>query len=278
MEEIINMKHVICIDLDGTLLNSNNEIGDMDINYLKSIKDKHHIILSSGRPFESIKKYYNQLELDTPVICSNGAYLFNPRDPMFNESHLFLHYKDIIDIFKKMKKHIISCMSNKNNVAYIYNHMPKTDFLIYFNTETKIVDGPFNKTLKDDLYSVFFIIDVKEKDKFKEIIKEYPYIKCRQLGEDSHNYIVELSNEKTDKSYAIKKLLRYYKCSAELLIAFGDSQNDKESLLLAQDGFGQAVIVENASKELRETFNNVTASSNNCGVSKFLKEFFKDAK
>lgn len=277
MEEIIDMKHVICIDLDGTLLNSNDEIGQLDLEYLKSIKNNHNIVLSSGRCYESIKKYYNQLELDTPLITDNGASLFNPNDPTFNPAYLFISEKDIVDIFKKLKKIIVSCMTNKNNVAYIYNHLPRTDFLLYFNNETRIIDGPFNKTIKEDLFNAFFIIESKSKEKFIELMKEYTNLKYRVLGEDANNYIVEITNAKTEKSYAVKKLLRSYKVSPELLIAFGDSNNDKETLLIAQNGYGHGVLMENSSNDLKEIITEKTTTNNDNGVSTYLKKFFKKA-
>ena len=70
-------KYLIALDMDGTLLNNNNQISNLTKEYLINLASQgHKIIISSGRPIRGIISYYNELKLDTPIICYNGAYIY----------------------------------------------------------------------------------------------------------------------------------------------------------------------------------------------------------
>ena len=56
-------------DMDGTLLNNNNQISNLTKEYLISLASQgHKIIISSGRPIRGIISYYNELKLDIPFF------------------------------------------------------------------------------------------------------------------------------------------------------------------------------------------------------------------
>ena len=70
-------KYLIALDMDGTLLNNNNQISNLTKEYLiKLASQGHKIIISSGRPIRGIISYYKELKLNTPIICYNGAYIY----------------------------------------------------------------------------------------------------------------------------------------------------------------------------------------------------------
>lgn len=62
----------IFIDLDGTLLNDNDQISQEDLSYLLSIKDKYNIYITTGKAYDLAIDYYNKLQLDTWLISSQG--------------------------------------------------------------------------------------------------------------------------------------------------------------------------------------------------------------
>ena len=70
------MKKMIVCDLDGTLLNNDNEIPKNTIEYLNNLINKNFIIvLASGRPYRGMLKYANHFPSSTPLISENGAYI-----------------------------------------------------------------------------------------------------------------------------------------------------------------------------------------------------------
>lgn len=81
-------QHLICLDLDGTLLNDAKEITPYTFKVLKTLQAKGHaIMISTGRPFRASQRYYHELEMDTPIVNFNGAYVHHPKDPQFPVQH-----------------------------------------------------------------------------------------------------------------------------------------------------------------------------------------------
>lgn len=70
------------IDLDGTLLRDDMTISDYSKNVIQKIaKQGVHIVIATGRMFDSAQEKANQLALgDIPLICYTGAWI------MFSQS------------------------------------------------------------------------------------------------------------------------------------------------------------------------------------------------
>lgn len=68
---------LIALDLDGTTLNSNNEISEENIRVIKKAQQLGHIIMVlSGRAPESIKAQLTKYGLDCPLGANNGTAVF----------------------------------------------------------------------------------------------------------------------------------------------------------------------------------------------------------
>ena len=69
----INYK-AICLDLDGTLLNRNNEVSEINRQALrKKIQEGKKVFLVTGRPFCFAIYQAKQIHEDVQVIAFNGA-------------------------------------------------------------------------------------------------------------------------------------------------------------------------------------------------------------
>ena len=51
--------YLICLDLDGTLLNDNKEISDYTKQVLTTLKQGHRIMIATGRPYRASQIYYH---------------------------------------------------------------------------------------------------------------------------------------------------------------------------------------------------------------------------
>lgn len=73
------MIKLVALDLDGTLLDEEKRIPVEIKRRLLDLKEKGvKIVLATGRTFESAKRYYYELELDTPFIGCNGGLVYLP--------------------------------------------------------------------------------------------------------------------------------------------------------------------------------------------------------
>ncbi|MFK3346359.1 HAD-IIB family hydrolase, partial [Staphylococcus aureus] len=76
--------HLICLDLDGTLLNDNKEISSYTKQVLNELQQRgHQIMIATGRPYRASQMYYHELNLTTPIVNFNGAYVHHPKDKNF---------------------------------------------------------------------------------------------------------------------------------------------------------------------------------------------------
>ena len=73
-----NLKYkLICIDLDGTLLNDNKEVSIENIKIIQeAIKKGVVICITTGRILKFVDKYNDILNISTPVIASNGSIIY----------------------------------------------------------------------------------------------------------------------------------------------------------------------------------------------------------
>ena len=64
----------IALDLDGTLLDDNKKISQMNYDIIKDLARKGiKIYLATGRPYLSAKKFADELGIDGVIITYNGA-------------------------------------------------------------------------------------------------------------------------------------------------------------------------------------------------------------
>ena len=67
---------MVALDLDGTLLQSDHQIADDQVNYLRELHSKGFTIcIATGRAAPSVYEHVQKLNLPVPipVVCSNGA-------------------------------------------------------------------------------------------------------------------------------------------------------------------------------------------------------------
>ena len=99
--------HLICLDLDGTLLNDNKEISSYTKQVLNELQQRgHQIMIATGRPYRASQMYYHELNLTTPIVNFNGAYVHHPKDKTsklamkFRFRHRTKHYSRITNNIK----------------------------------------------------------------------------------------------------------------------------------------------------------------------------------
>ena len=69
---------VIALDMDGTLLTSDHVVTPETVDALQQARNRGiEVILVTGRHHMMASPVHQQLALSTPLICANGAYLFD---------------------------------------------------------------------------------------------------------------------------------------------------------------------------------------------------------
>lgn len=263
---------LIAFDMDGTLLNDKKNISYRTKRYLLSLAKKgHKIVLASGRPSRAMWRYYNELKLDTPLICYNGAYTFSPKDKNFPTS-IFEFPKDVVkEVYLQVKPYALNVMCETDTEIWV----DKSDqylakFFWYDGMDIKF--GDLDKTLDKNPMTMIVQTpeELKDTEPIKKIVAKYEGLEARFWTGSPY---FELFYKNISKGSALKLIAEYYNIPKERIIAFGDAGNDVEMFEVA----GTAVMMSNGKATLKEKSHMVSIKDNNHnGIYHTLKYLFKN--
>ena len=270
MKKVFERK-IIAFDMDGTLLTEKKKISFLTKQYLKKLsKQGHIIVLASGRPSRSLKRYYEELKLKTPMICYNGAFVYNPHDKNFPKTEFQFPKEIIIEVLDRIKEHVLNVMCETDTEIWV--DKPDDYLARFFWYEGMNVHyGELSETLTINpmtciVQTPFEYRDTHEVD---EALKNYPDINARFWTGSPY---FELFYKGTSKGNALLKLCKYYNVSKENLIVFGDAANDVEMFEVA----GTAVLMKNAKYDLKDKASMISLKDNDHnGIYHTLKQLLK---
>lgn len=264
-------QHLICLDLDGTLLNSKQEITPLTKKVIRMLQAQgHKFIISTGRPYRASQIYYNELDLDTPIVNFNGAFVHHPCDMNFETFHETLDFEVAREIFSKIPhlniKNIVAEI--KDNVFLHYHDEYLFEGFSMGNPVIKIGDLLENITEPPTT-----ILIQAEESEIPNIYKHFDEIYADRLEHRRWGApfpVIEIVKKGISKAVGVKICHEYLNIKREHIIAFGDEDNDNEMIKYA----GTGVAMGNAIDELKSIADKITASNNEDGIAKFLIQYF----
>ena len=240
-------KYLIVLDLDGTLLPSNKRIPLLTKYYLRRINKKVcPIILASGRPARSIKKFYNILKLNTPIIALNGLHIHYPNKPSLDKRY-YCDPKKIKEISEHVAKEFdinnIICETDKE--IYITNDKAYLDKRFWL-TNMKVKYGTLENNIKHKVMT--HIIELKDAsfddNKIKNLVSSHPHYLARCWVGKFRGYI-EIYQDINNKYLAIKNLCKELNINEDNVIAFGDDLNDIDMLKKLKNAYAMKNSLDN---------------------------------
>lgn len=267
------MKRILFTDLDGTLLNKESRVvGEMRQALVDMCEAGHVLVLSSGRPLDSILEVMNDAGLDLPgmyIIANNGTLIYD----CDNEKTLLelrVAYEDVSAIWNLAKEcgihvqtytdaHIISAEDDKEVQYYRRRiHLP----LLLANDPLTVLDKEPYKVL---------CIDLEDHDR----IAAFQTKLHEQFGDrlqtvfSNPNYL-EVFVKEAGKGNGLKFVCDYLNVPVENSIAAGDAQNDISMLEAA----GLSVAMCNGDKDIKAMADIVTKRDNHeCGLADVVYEY-----
>ncbi len=269
-------KHLIALDLDGTLLYDWATLKEETKEYLKKLKAQgHELVIATGRPYRSSIRFYDELELDTPLINYNGGLITWRNNPDFEEVNIVVDRDAVIDIFKKNADYIDNAFCEIRDDIYLIKRTEEIEDMLHYFNGAQLYTGPFEETLPQDQGTNGFIIVANEGQGHlieEYVARTYPDKLLTRNWGNEHKFIIELYTPKTNKGLAIKHVADTLSIKRENIIAFGDGDNDVEMLEFA----GKGVAMKNARAQLLEVADvRLPHTNQENGIEKFLKKYFK---
>ncbi|WP_176330303.1 Cof-type HAD-IIB family hydrolase [Oceanobacillus rekensis] len=268
-----NKKHLIALDLDGTLLTDKKEISARTKEtVLTAMAQGHVVVIATGRPHRASIDYYNELGMTTPMVNFNGALIHHPKDRTWDFA---MHNPMPI----KTAHHIIDAcydLEVKNILAEVMDDV----YLDAFDQE--IIDI-FHETKEDSPYIIGNLKDKLNEDPTSVLV--YPEENhIRQLRNHLNDYhaeviehrkwgapwnIIEIIKKGLNKAVGLQKIADYYNIPKDRIIAFGDEDNDLEMIEYA----GVGVAMGNAISELKSLSKHQTLTNEEDGIGIFLEDY-----
>ena len=258
------MIKAIFSDLDGTLLNENNSLSEATINAVKKLKEKNiKFFIATGRSLNAMKRFYDQLELDTEIINYNGAVIHDKDGNKLFELTLNDEIsRELIDYGRKENLYFHG-FSNEQWYLENYNDTAKA-----YSEKSKLKENVINfDDMKNLNFNKFMYINSPEKTQEinSYIIKKYNNKIYKGLSSPT---FLEIMHPNVSKGNGINFLLKKYGLNPENVMAFGDAENDLEMLFSVKYG----IAMENANEEIKSKVKYVAGRNSEDGVINFISD------
>jgi Cof subfamily protein (haloacid dehalogenase superfamily) len=262
-------QHLIAVDLDGTLLKDDKTISPRTKAALQKARAQGHLVaISTGRPYRASNIYYQELQLDTPIVNFNGAYVHHPLDSAWGTYHAPLELKIAREIVQACAqfgvKNIYAEVIDDVYVRQIDEGM----LHIFQFGSPKVYTGDLLHILEDDPTCLLIDADEHEVEAIRQHLTTVhaEIIDHRRWAAPWH--IIEIVKSGMNKAIGLQRLTDYYNIPPERVIAFGDEDNDFEMLEFA----GRGVAMGNGIDELKSLANDVTLTNEEDGIAVYLED------
>lgn len=278
-KEILKKIQLVVFDLDGTLVNDNDEIGEETLALIRSLgRLGVRFSIATGRLLSAVTSHADNLGISIPLITLDGTLIQRyPGQPSIFESHLPERY--VLRALKLADNHLVK-------VALCH------DSAVYYTEENSLIPTLLDKlgAKYEQVYSydnyikntleVVIAGDYQQNVKTVSNKMAFPYtFGVRSAYYKSHSqggiYYLEIRKMGCSKGEGLKKLLRYLKIKMKETAVIGDWYNDK-SLFETE---ALKIAVANAVPELKRMADFVTNRTNNeDGTAEFLKMLYQAKK
>ena len=267
---------LIAADIDGTLLNSEFRISDLDLGALRRAHDAGiEVVLVTGRRHTFALPIAQMLGFDIWVISSNGAITRSLAGETFHRDMLPLDTcRKLVLGMREFRGNTVLTFDTEAKGAIVIERMDELSASIqrWLEKNLNVIDFviPIEGALVTDPVQAMFCGPIPRMHKVLSEIDglsldvtvlrtEYP---VRDLS------IVDVLNGGCSKGHALERWATHRGIPREEVMAIGDNYNDIEMLAFA----GYPFIMGNASEELRGRGWNITLANDQNGVAAAIEQ------
>jgi len=268
-------KHLIAIDLDGTLLNDDHQISKENKRAIQqAIADGHIVVIATGRPSRASIQYYRELQLQTPMVNFNGALVHHPTNKSWQATHEPMLKTTALNIVEACYElEVPNIMAEVQDKVFLDKYDEKIiNFFQALESEDhqpSLTIGRLKKELAEDPTSLLISPDEKQIEILQnELTNSHAeFIEHRNWAAPWN--IIEVVRKGIHKAVGLQKIADYFGIPRDRIIAFGDEDNDLEMI----DYAGVGVAMDNAIDDLKGIAKHITDSNEDSGVGNFLAKY-----
>ncbi|RYL93602.1 Cof-type HAD-IIB family hydrolase [Sporolactobacillus sp. THM19-2] len=270
------MIKLIAMDMDGTLLNSHNEIGWENLKAMRYARSKGvSLTIASGRAPFDVMNLLKEADIEAHVIGGNGSTLHTLDGKLLGAD--FLDTKEALEIVGDLtaKKYFVS-VSTEHGIYHPENGE------LWLRQELERLHKPdergegYQRSAKQTYhrnYSSPKDIEASGEGIYKLLVFSFDDQKlsrAREKYEAKHKYAIvssgsgnfEIMARNVSKGNALYHLASYLDIPLSEVMAIGDNYNDLSMFAVA----GISVAMGNADQEIKDRCNRVTLTCAEDGV------------
>ncbi|WP_317637991.1 Cof-type HAD-IIB family hydrolase [Lactobacillus xylocopicola] len=265
---------LIAVDLDGTLLNSNNQISPETEKALRQASSQGIlVVLATGRPLSGAMTFNRQLGLAGQKqynIVFNGAVIQDlAGNVLMNQE---MNYHDFSNLRRLQRLAKVNLHFETPECFWTCDRDLGANLAINaaVNNELVKVRKPEEITQDFTFNKVGFSVikEEQEVDKLWQNIPEWAFAKYDIVR--SFSSVIEVNLKDASKGNALIQLADRLKLDQQQVMVFGDQGNDIS--MFANPNF-QKIAMGNAIEEIKQEADYVTADNDSEGIAKALKKF-----
>ena len=248
----------VILDLDGTLLHSDGSVSDYTLGILQKCKEKGIVVVvATARFWFKAEKYLDLIRPDYAILA-DGTQIYHQMEMIYGSAMEQWQSTGIIKelLRKNARADFVVSIGQKllcANPGIDEKWRCSRDF-----------EKELEKGMTENVYKIAAILD--SPDEAQRLAQKYQWRLYSYRGEDLYGF----AGRETGKYAAIRALGDILQIELENMMAFGDDENDYETLKYC----GKGVAVANAIPVIREIADDITESNNEDGVARYLARKF----
>ena len=245
---------LIAVDLDGTLLNSAEQVSAQNIKALQAYRQQGGLVtVATGRSIRSVKKLLLDLEIMDYALTSNGAYIaqITPDQQIKKIKSFPLVTSTAQTVLTLTKQHRLTTIASEEtrDVRFEFAKCPQLPI-----------------TTKAATYLKLAITDPVP-EKLVALQQQLAAAKISSVFSATH--FLEVTAENISKASALQTLAQQLTLSPNQIMAFGDQQNDLAMLHYS----GTSIAMGNATPSVKQVADHVTKTNDEAGIAYFLQHY-----
>ncbi|MCL4377245.1 MAG: Cof-type HAD-IIB family hydrolase [Actinobacteria bacterium] len=259
------MIKIIATDVDGTLLDNNSEISELNGEALFTCKEKNiGIILATGKSIFSIKPIIKEFNLKLPQITLNGAVVFDSKFRVIHSIRILPEtYRELIIEIRKHSYNPLVALKD-GRIIFDKHH---AGIEVFKKVKEKMYKVSSIETGFISQNCVSVSIAIKETDPFEAHLRN-KFSDRLQLVR-SGEYFFDILNLNATKGSALHSIAEDLNIKKEEIAVFGDSFNDLSMFEYA----GLRFAVKNSYKKVLEKADYIIEENYNSGLGKAIFKY-----
>jgi Cof subfamily protein (haloacid dehalogenase superfamily) len=273
---------LLALDIDGTLTDTNFQVSGRNIAALRAVHAVGiEIILATGRRHDYAMPIARELGFPIWLISSNGALIRSSAGKTFFTDRLPARTAaELIQYMDEFRGHAVLTFDRPANV-------PGNDSLVLESADelNKTVSrwlevnrqyikfvSPLEDALIEDPLQAMYCGRVAAMERLQQRLSQAGFLDKITVLKTQYDHrdlcILDILNRDCSKGHALRRWAQQRGIPREQIMAIGDNHNDVEMLEFA----GVAVVMGNASQELKQHGWIVTGSNAESGVADAVEE------